>query len=142
MILAVQKGLGGLKTALSGLKTAFTGFTGIGGLATGLTGIGTATGGSVIGLNGMTTATGGLVQPCKDWQDPRYRLPVALGGVALVAKAMALVVHEVISVMKGDMLEAVKTMEKFANLAKTIGPVVRTFSVVLVLRYLPHLDRS
>jgi len=121
------KGIGGLKTALGGLKSAFNVFTGAGGLASGLTGIGNAASGSVTGLNGMATATTGLGTAMKGMALAALPVAVAIGGVALVARQAGQVIHTIVSVMKGDMLEAVKSMENTIALVEKVGPALGPF---------------
>lgn len=93
----------------------------------GIGGLGTAAAGSVGGLNAMTTATTGLGTAMKGVALSMLPVALALGGVALTTKAAGLVIHEIISIMKGDMLEAVNSMSSLIDLIEKIGPALGPF---------------
>jgi hypothetical protein len=127
-IVSMLKEIGGTK-GLGGLKTALTGFGGkasglLGGLVSGLSGIGSAGSGSVAGINGAATATTGLGGAMKATALSMLPVALALGGVALTTKAAGMVIHEIISIMKGDMLEAVKSMQSLIDFYTKIGSVI------------------
>jgi hypothetical protein len=127
-VMAVLKDMGGTK-GFGGLKTAITGLGGkagglIGGLVSGLGGIGGAASGSVGGLNGMSTATVGLGAAMKGVALSMLPVAIAIAGIALAAKASSMVIHEIVSLIKGDTLEAVTSLEGLINLLDTISQVI------------------
>jgi hypothetical protein len=127
-VVSMLKEIGGTK-GLGGLKTALTGFGGkasglLGGLISGLSGIGSAGSGSIAGINGAATATTGLGGAMKATALSMLPVVLALGGVALTTKAAGMVIHEIISIMKGDMLEATKSLQSLIDFYTKIGSVI------------------
>jgi hypothetical protein len=116
------KGFGGLKTAITGLGGKTSGL--LGGLIGGLGGIGGTASSSVTGLNGAATATTGLGGAMKATALSMLPVVLALGGVALATKAAGMVIHEIISIMKGDMLEATKSLQSLIDFYTKIGSVI------------------
>jgi hypothetical protein len=126
-VVSMLKEIGGTK-GLGGLKTALTGFGGkasglLGGLIAGLSGIGSAGSGSVAGINGAAKATTGLGVAMKGTALSMLPVVVAIGGVAVVAKESGIVIHEITSLMKGDLLGAVTSLEDLINLFSTLGSI-------------------
>jgi hypothetical protein len=92
--------------------------------AKGIAGLGTAAAGSVGGLNAMSGATTGLGAAMKGVALSMLPVAVAIAGIALAAKASSLVIHEIVSLIKGDTLEAVTSLEGLINLLDTISQVI------------------
>jgi methyl-accepting chemotaxis protein len=128
------KGIGGLVTKLGGLKntlkTAFSGLTGAGNIASGISGIGAAASGSVAGLNSMTTATTSLSTAMKSLALSVVPVVVGIAGAMVTMKTFGLLIHEISSLIKGDTLEAVKSVQGMLDLmgGTTGNPLIDLFN--------------